>query len=120
MCFNILFFIFSLASCTDYHLQFKEVGSPAAGEAIEVQADIDKTDTARASHSQHAKTVRGESSTGTTLGDISLLDRSMYYWAPAIQTPIELHIDFDATQPPIFSPLKASHVSILLLFYLTN
>ena len=120
MCFNILFFIFSLASCTDYYLQFKEVGSPTAGEAIKEQADIDKTDTARASHSQHTKTVRGESSAGTTLGDISLMDRSMYYWAPAVQTPIEQHIDFDAMQPPIFSPPKASHVSILHCFICTH
>ena len=64
----------------------------------------------RASHSHHGET--------TTLGDISLLDRSMYYWTPAIQTPIEQHIDFDGTQPPILSPPKASHVIILLLFYL--
>ena len=61
--------------------------------------------------------MRGESSAGTTLGNISLLDRFMYYWAPAVQTPIEQHIDFDATQPSVFSPLEASHVSILL-FYL--
>ena len=104
MCFNILIFIFSLASCTNYHLQFEEVSSPAIDEAMEEQADIDRTETARASHTQHAETVRGESSAGTTLGDISLLDSSMYYWAPAVQTPIEKHIDFDATQPPIFSP----------------
>ena len=89
-------FSLSLASCTDYHLQFEEVGSPAAGEAMEEQADTERTETARASHSQHTETVRGESSTSTTLGDISLLDRSMYYWTPAIQTHIEQHIDFDA------------------------
>ena len=57
MFFNILFFIFSLASCTDYHLQFEEVGSPTAGEAMKEQADIERTETARASHSQHAETV---------------------------------------------------------------
>ena len=74
MCFNILFFIFSLASCTDYHLQFEEVGSHADGEAMEEQADVDRTETAKASHSQHTETVRGESSADTTLGDISLLD----------------------------------------------
>ena len=43
----LLFF----ASCTDYYLQFKEVGSPAAGEAMEEQADTDRTETARANHS---------------------------------------------------------------------
>ena len=95
MCFNILFFIFSLASCTDYYLQFEEVGSPTTGEAMEEQADTDRTETTRASHSQHAETVRGESLGITTLDEISLLDQSMYYWAPAVQTPIEQHIDFD-------------------------
>ena len=64
---------------------------------MEEQADTKRTKTARAIHTQHTKTVRGESSASTTLGDISLLDRSMYYWAPAIQTPIEQHIDFDAS-----------------------
>ena len=83
-----LYFLFS-TPCTDYHLQFEEVVSPTAGEAMEEQADTKRTETERASHTQHAETVRGESSAGTTLGDISLLDRSMYYWAPAIQTPIE-------------------------------
>ena len=102
-----------MASCIDYHLQFEEVGSPAAGEAMEEQADTERTETARANHSQYTETVRGESSAGTILGDISLLDRSMYYWAPAVQTPIEQHIDFDATQPPIFSPPESSHVSII-------
>ena len=56
---------------------------------MEEQADIERTDTERASHTQHAETVRGESSAGTTLDDISLLDRSMYYWAPTVKTPIE-------------------------------
>ena len=46
-----------LASCTDYHLQFEEVGSPAAGEAMEEQANADRTETVRASHSQYAETV---------------------------------------------------------------
>ena len=112
MFFNILFF-YSLTSCTDYHLQFEEVGSPTAGEAMEKQADTNRTETARASHSQHTETVQGESLANTTLSDISLLDRSMYYWAPTVQTPIEQHIDFDATQPPIFLPPDASHVSII-------
>ena len=83
-----LFFL-SLISCTDYYLQFEEVGSPAADKAMEEQADTEKTETERASHTQHAETVYRESSTSTTLGDISLLDRSMYYWSPIVQTPIE-------------------------------
>ena len=103
-------------SCINYHLQFEEVGSPGAGEAIEEQVDAERTETERASHSQHTETIRGESSAGTTLGDISLMDRSMYYWAPAVQTPIEQHIDFDAAQPPIFSPPDASHVSIVCYY----
>ena len=86
-----------MAFCTDYHLEFEEVGSPAADEAMEEYANTERTKTARASHTQHAETMRGESSASTTLGDISLLDRSMYYWAPTIQTPIEQHIDFDAS-----------------------
>ena len=86
-----------LASYTNYHLQFEEVGSLATDEAIEEQADTERTKTTRASHTQHAETVQRESSAGTTLGDISLLDRSMYYWAPDIQTHIEQHIDFDAS-----------------------
>ena len=94
MFFDILFFFLS-ACCTNYHLQCEEVGSPAAGEAMEEQVDAERTETERASHSQHAEAVRGESSAGTTSGDISLLDRSMYYWALAIQTPIEQYIDFD-------------------------
>ena len=113
MFFNILFFIFSSASHTDCHLQFEEVGSPITDEAMEEQADTERTETERSSHTQHAETVRGESSTSSTLGDITLLDQSMYYWAPTIQTPIEQHISFDAMQPLIFSLLEASHVSII-------
>ena len=78
-----------MASCTDYHLQFEEVGSPTAGEAVEEQVDTERTETKRASHTQYSETVRGESSAGTTLGDISFLDRSMYYWAHAVQAPVE-------------------------------
>ena len=77
--------------------QFEEVCSPFAGEAMEEYADTKRTETDRASHSQHTKTVRGEPSYGITLGDISLLDRSMYDWALAVQTPIEQHIAFDET-----------------------
>ena len=107
-------------SCINYHLQFEEVGSPAAGEVMEEQVDAERTETERASHSQHVETVRGESLAGTILGDISLLDRSMYYWAPVVQTPIEQHIDFDATQPPIFSLPDASHVSGIYCLICTN
>ena len=84
---------------------------------MEEQADTERTETTRASHTQHDETVRGESSASTTLGDISLLDQSMYYWALAIQTP---NIDFDMSQPPIFSPPEASHISILCCFTCTN
>ena len=80
---------------------------------MEEQADTERTETERVSHTQHAETVRGESSSGTTLGDISLLDRSMYYWAPAVQTPVEQHISFNVAQPPMFSPPDASYVSII-------
>ena len=81
-------FFFS-ASRTNYHLQFEEVSSPAAGEAMEEQVDVERTETGGASHTQHAETARGESSSGTTLGDISLLDRYIYYWAPTVQAPVE-------------------------------
>ena len=104
------------ASCTNYHLQFEEVGFPATGEAMEEQVDTERTETERASHSQHAETVRGESSAGNTLGDISLLDHSMYYWAPVVQAPVEQHIDFDAMQPLIFSPPDGFHVSFICYF----
>ena len=87
---------------------------------MEEQADPERTETARASHTQHAETVRGETSSSTTLGDISLLDRSMYYWAPTVQAPVEQHISFDAAQPPIFSPPDASHVSIICFSICTN
>ena len=93
---NILFLLFS-ASHTNYHFQFENVGSPAAGEAMEEQVDIERTETGGASHTQHAETAHGESSSSTTLGDISLLDRSMYYWAPVVQAPVEQHISFDAS-----------------------
>ena len=83
---------------------------------MEEQVDVERTETGEASHTQHAETARGESSSGTTLGDISLL----YYWAPAVQAPIEQHISFDASQPPMFSLLEASHVSILCYFICTD
>ena len=87
---------------------------------MEEQADTERIETVRANHSQHAETMREESLGGTTLGDILLLDRSIYYWAHVVQALIEQHIDFDTTQPPIFSPPKASHVSILCCFICTH
>ena len=56
---------------------------------MEGQVDAERTEIGRTSHSQHAETVRGESLAGTTLGNISLLDRSMYYWALIVQAPVE-------------------------------
>ena len=87
---------------------------------MEEQVDAERTRTERASYSQHAETARGGSSSGTTLGDISLLDHSMYYWAPAVQAPVEQHMNFNVVQPPIFSPPDASHVSIICCFICTN
>ena len=43
-------FSLSLASCTDYHLQFEEVGSPTTDEAMEEQTDTERTKTMRANH----------------------------------------------------------------------
>ena len=51
---------------------------------MEEQADTERTKIKKASHTQYAETVRGESSIGTTLGNILLLDRSMYYWPPDV------------------------------------
>ena len=87
---------------------------------MEEHIDVERTETGGASHTQHAETAHGESSSSTTLGDISLLDRSMYYWAPAVQASVEQHISFDASQPPIFSPPDASHVSIIRCSICTN
>ena len=44
-------------SHTDYHFQFEEVGSLAAGEAMEEHIDTERIETKRASHTQHAETV---------------------------------------------------------------
>ena len=87
---------------------------------MEEQVDAERTETGRASHNQCTETAHGESSSSTTLGDISLLDRSMYYWAPAVQAPVEQHISFNASQPPMFSPPDASHVSIFFYFICTD
>ena len=87
---------------------------------MEEPADVERAETERTGHFQYTETVRGESSGGTTLGDISLLDRSMYYWALTVSTPREQYVDCDASQPPIFSPLDASHVSMLAFFICPN
>ena len=50
-----------------------------------------------------------------TFDDISLLDRSMYYWAHAVQTFVEWRMHFDTTQLPSFTPLDAS-----TFLYFTN
>lgn len=46
---------------------------------MEEQADSKSKKIERTSHTQHTETIRGESLTSTTLCDISLLDRSIYY-----------------------------------------
>ena len=63
---------------------------------MEEQADTERTKIERtdqemkhAFHTQHAMSARGEASTSATFGDVSLLDRLMYYWAHAVQTPVE-------------------------------
>ena len=96
---------------TDYHSQFEDVGLPIADEVMEEQADTKKTRTEmtdqeikHASHIQHTMHVRSEAS----MNDISLLDRSMYYWASAIQIPIEQQMYFDTSQLPGFTSSNAS------------
>ena len=50
--FSTSYSLFSLlASYTNYHLQFEEVGSPTADEAMEEQADTERIETTRANHS---------------------------------------------------------------------
>ena len=60
------------------------------------------------SHTQHAMPARGKASMNATFGDVSLLDRSMYYWVPTVQTPIEQQMYFDIAQLPSFTPPNAS------------
>ena len=88
-------------------------------EKTETDPQITRTkhEIEQGSYAHHIKTVRGETLMSTTLGDISLHDRSMYYWAPAVQTPIEQHMYFDDMQPPSFSLLDASHMSAIDFFY---
>ena len=61
--------------------------------------------------------ARGEPSTNATFGDVSVLDRSMYYWASVIQTLIEQSMYVDTSQLPSFTP---SDDSIFLHFKDTN
>ena len=68
-----------------------DVGSLIVDEVIEELADtekteIEKTDQKRehASHTQHAISAQGEASMSATFDDVSLLNRSMYYWVPAV------------------------------------
>ena len=77
---------------------------------MEEQADTKKTrteitdqETKHASHTQHTMPTRGEASTSATFDDVSLLDRSMYYQAHAVQTPIEQQMYFDTAQLPSFT-----------------
>ena len=91
--------------------QFKDVGLPVADEVMEDQADTKKIrtemtdrETKHASHIQHTMHVRSEA----FMNNISLLDRLIYYWASAVQIPIEQHMYFDTAQLPIFTPPDAS------------
>ena len=60
------------------------------------QADAERTKTEwtdqereHTSHTQHPMSAQSEASTNATFDDVLLLDRSLYYWAPAIQTHVE-------------------------------
>ena len=104
--------------------QFKDVGLLVADEVMEEQADTKKTrtemtdqETKHASHTQYTMPARGEASTNATFGGVSVLDRSMYYWASAIRTPIEQLMYVDTSQLPSFTP---SDDSIFLHFKDTN
>ena len=74
-------------------------------------------ETKHASHTQYTMPTRGEASTNATFGDVSVLDRSMYYWASAIWTPIEQPMYVDTSQLPSFTP---SDDSIFRYFKDTN
>ena len=43
-----------------------------------------------------------------TFDDVSLLDRSMYYCVPLVQTSVEQQMYFDTAQLPSFTPSDAS------------
>ena len=99
-----------LCVITNCPSQFKDVGSPITDEVMDEQADTKKTrtemtdqETKHASHIQHTMYVRSEAS----MNNISLLDRSMYYWASAVQIPIEQQMYFDTSQLLGFTPSDA-------------
>ena len=87
---------------------------------MEEQVDTERTKTERtetkrtdqereyASYTQYTMHVRSEASMNATFDEISLLDRSMYYWAHAVQTFVEWWMYFDTTQLPSFTPPDAS------------
>ena len=109
----------------DCLLQFKDVGSPIADEVMEEQDDTERTKTKRTdqqrehvSHTQHTMPARGEASMSATFGDVSLLDRSMYYLAPIVYAPVEQQMYFDTAQLPSFTPPDALHVSVTEFSYM--
>ena len=67
-------------------------------------------------YTQYVKTTHGQAYTCATLGDISLLDRSMYYWAATVQSPIEHQKHFGDVILPTFTPLYAFHMSMINYF----
>ena len=102
------YFLYVAIDCLS---QFEDVGSPIADEVMEEHADTKKTrtemtdqETKHASHIQHTMHVRIEASKN----DISLLDRSMYYWTSTVQIPIEQQMYFNTSQLPGFTPSDAS------------
>ena len=102
------YFLFVVIECPS---QFEDAGSPVADEVMDEQVDTGKTETERtdqkrehASYIQHTMHVRSEAS----MNNISLLDRLMYYWASAVQIPIEQQMYFDTSQLPSFTPFDAS------------
>ena len=103
----LFYFLCVITNCPS---QFKDVGSLVTDEVPEGHADTERTDqeTKHASHIQHAMPGQGEASTSATFDDVSLLDRSMYYCVPSVQTPIEQQMYFDTAQLPSFTPPDAS------------
>ena len=91
--------------------QFEDVGSPITDEVIDEQANTRRTETEMSKHAsqtQHTMPIQSEASMNATFDDISLLDRSMYYQAHAVQTFVEWWMYFDTAQLPSFTPLDAS------------
>ena len=112
---SISYLFYFLCVVIDCPSQFENVGSPIADEVMDEQADTKRTETEmidqetkHASHTQYTMPTRGEASTNATFGDVSLLDRSMYYWVSVVQIPIEQQMYFDTSQLPGFTPSNAS------------